>query len=122
VDLLRDGVAERAQRALERHQAHRRDQALERAADEQQDRAVELELLELFLDVLAAGDQRLLRDVFEDRASDPSQPEYDTPNALARLILRRSRREYSLKNEDLLMIGLAFLVSRGRITSSRRFS
>ena len=40
------GVAERAQRALERHQAQRRHQALERAADEEQDRAVERDLLE----------------------------------------------------------------------------
>ena len=41
VDLLLDGVAEAAQRALERHQTQRRHQALERAADEEQDRAVE---------------------------------------------------------------------------------
>jgi hypothetical protein len=41
----------------------------------------------------------------DDRASHPSQPEYETPSALATLILRRSRREYSLKKNNRLMIG-----------------
>src|SRR5258708_1334070 len=42
----------------------------------------------------------------EARASELSQPEYETPKALAMLIFRRSRREKSSKKRGRLMIGL----------------